>query len=75
MKKTKSIAGVLLLSTTLAGNAFAGNTGGSEIFSIFENFSNRIISFISGDDSCTTRQCQNCRPTQEGGNGDCRPTE
>jgi hypothetical protein len=74
MKKTKSIFGMLLLTTVLAGNVFAGNSASSGIYSIFESFANSVISFLIGDDGCTTRQCPNCKPTREGGGGDCRPT-
>jgi hypothetical protein len=64
MKKTKSMIGALLLSTVLAGNVFAGGTGSTGIYGIFESFTSSVISLFGGDDSCTTRQCPNCRPTQ-----------
>jgi hypothetical protein len=75
MKKTKSMFWVILLSIFLVGNVFAGETGGTGITSILENFAKTVISFINGDDGCTSRQCPNCKPTSEGGNGDCRPTD
>ncbi|MEP6903448.1 MAG: hypothetical protein ABJA66_17105 [Actinomycetota bacterium] len=72
MKKTNSIFCVIFLSVLLAGNVFASGTGSSGIYSVLENITNTVVSFIIGDDGCTTRQCPNCKPTSEG--GDCRPT-
>lgn len=76
MKKIKSFFCVMLLTTCLVGNVFASGSGGSGIFSFFESFMNAIVSFVSTDDSCPLRQCQNCRPVEEGDNDpNCRPTE
>lgn len=65
---------MLVLSTCLVGNVFAGDFAGSGIFGFFDNVVNAIVSFARADDGCPTRQCQTCKPIDQGGNGDCRPT-
>ncbi len=75
MKKRKSILGAVVLSTVLAGNVFAGDyTTGSGYFDFFGSIYNAVVSFAAGS-PCETRQCQMCRPTEKGGEGNCRPTQ
>lgn len=74
MKKMKSFLCIGLLSTILVGNVFAGDTAGGGISSFFNNIINAVISLVAADDSCETRQCQTCRPREDGGSGNCRPT-
>lgn len=76
MKKRKSILGAVMLSTVLAGNVFAGDfTTGYGVFDFFGSIYNAVVSFANPDGSCETRQCQTCRPREEGGEGNCRPTK
>ncbi len=74
MKKMKSTLCVALLSVFLAGNVFAADSFGSSFFSFFGNAVQAVVSMFSVDD-CIGKQCQNCKPKEEGGNGDCRPTQ
>jgi hypothetical protein len=73
MKKIKSILGVTLLSVTLAGNAFAGDSYGSGVISFFSGMMNAAYSLISGDDPCRPRDCQQCRPGETDNDPACRP--
>jgi len=76
MKKIKAILCAMLLSTCLVGNVFAADTTGSNgFFSFFSNAMNAVVSFFSAD-NCPPRQCQTCRPTEDGDNDPiCRPTQ
>ncbi len=74
MKKMKSVLCIALLSTILVGNVFAGDTAGSGLLGFFDNVINAVISLVAPADSCETRQCQTCRPREDGGSGNCRPT-
>lgn len=74
MKKRKSIVCAILLSTVLTGNAFAGSSsGGGEVFSFFGSIYNAVVSLMIGGGDCETRQCQTCKPADNGENN-CRPT-
>lgn len=73
MKKMKSVLCITLLSTALVGNVYAGDTAGTGFLSFFDNVINAVMSFVA-DGSCETRQCQTCRPREDGGSGNCRPT-
>ena len=73
MKKLKSFLCIALLSVFLAGNVFAADSFGSSFFSFFGNAVQAIVSML-GIDDCQGKQCQNCKPKEQGGNGDCRPT-
>ena len=75
MKNKKSIIGAMLLSTVLAGNVFAGDFTGIGVFDFFGDIYNAVVSLAGGGSPCETRQCQNCKPKEEGGNGNCRPTQ
>lgn len=72
MKKFRSVLCIALLSTVLVGNAFAGNSLTSSVFSFFDYAINAVVSLL---DDCGPRQCQNCRPTERDENGNCRPRE
>lgn len=74
MKKRKSILGAVLLSTIMAGNVFAGDFTGVGVLDFFGSIYNAVVSFASGS-PCETRQCQTCRPREEGGEGNCRPPQ
>ena len=74
MKIRKSILGAVVLSTVLAGNVFAGVSTGGGFFDFFGSIYTAVISFAGGS-PCETRQCQTCRPKEEGGEGNCRPTQ
>lgn len=75
MKKVRSLFCMLILSTCLVGNVFAGDFSGGGVFSYFNSFINVVVSFATGGDDCEGRICTNCRPQAMGGNGECRPTE
>lgn len=75
MKKIKSLFCMLVLSTCLVGNVFAGDTAGFGVFSFFDSVINAVVTYISAPDDCPPRQCQNCKPKEEGGNGNCRPND
>lgn len=72
MKKIKSILCVALLSVFLVGNVFAADTFSGSFFNFFDSAYQAVISMMRDD--CIGKQCQNCKPKEEGGNGDCRPT-
>lgn len=73
MKKIKSFFCIALLSVFLVGNVFAADSFGGGVFSFFDGVYKAVISMMR-DDDCVGKQCQNCKPKEEGGNGDCRPT-
>ncbi len=73
MKKTKSIFCTVLLSTVLVGNVFAGDFTGYGVWGFFDSVMNTVVLLIR-DGGCERRQCQTCRPIEEGGEGNCRPT-
>ncbi len=79
MKKLKLIFCVMLLSTSLAGNVFAGGfTVGSGVFSFFGDVVNTIVSvFINSGEPCEGRVCTNCKPGSggDGKSGTCRPND
>jgi hypothetical protein len=74
MKKIKSFFCVMLLSTCLVANVFAGDTGSSGFFGFFDSFVSAVSSLMSSPaDDCGPRQCTNCKPDQKDENGNCRP--
>lgn len=73
MKKMKSTLCVALLSVFLAGNVFAADSFGSGFFSFFDSAYRAVVSML-GDGDCQGKQCQNCKPKDDNGNNDCRPT-
>ena len=73
MKNKRSMIGAVLLSTVLAGNVFAGDFTGIGVFSVFGGIYDAVVALVGGS-PCEGRQCQNCKPTEEGGSGNCRPT-
>ncbi len=75
MKKIKSLFCMLVLSTCLVGNVFAGDfVAGYGVFSFFDSVINAVVSYARGADDCPTRVCTTCRPKTDGGDN-CRPTE
>lgn len=74
MKKMKSTLCVALLSVFLVGNVFAADSFGGGFFSFFGNAVQAVVSMF-GDGDCQGKQCQNCKPKEQGGNDDCRPTQ
>lgn len=72
MKKIKSLFCMLILSTCISSNAFAGDFTGNGIASFVDNFVNAIVSLVTKDDNCEGRICTNCKPQSDGG-GTCRP--
>ena len=76
MKKIKSILFVALLSVSLSGNGFAGDTTGSGgIYSFFSSVVDSVYLLLrASDDDCRPRDCQQCRPDQKDSDGNCRPT-
>lgn len=72
MKKIKSLFCIALLSIFLVGNVFAANSGGG-FFGFFESAYQAVVSMLGGGD-CEGKQCTSCKPKEEGGSGDCRPT-
>lgn len=74
MKKIKSFFCVILLSTCLVANVFAGDTGGSGFFGFFDDLMKTVVSMLrSADDDCKPRQCTNCKAEDRDENGNCRP--
>lgn len=73
MKKMKSTLCVALLSVSLAGNVFAADSFSDRFFSFFDSAYRAVVSMLDGD--CMGKQCQNCKPKEDGSNGDCRPTQ
>jgi hypothetical protein len=73
MKKIKSLMCIALLSVFLVGNVFAADSFGGGILSFFDSTVKAVVSMLGGDD-CQGKQCQTCRPKDDGSNGDCRPT-
>lgn len=74
MKKIKSFLCIALLSVFLAGNVLAADSFGSSFFSFFGNAVQAVTSMLGMDD-CQGKQCGNCKPKDDGSNGDCRPTQ
>lgn len=75
MKKLKTTACALLLSTVLVGNVFATSSSGAGAWSLLTFAVNGVASFFTGGGSCPIRQCTHCRPTEEPDeDGNCRPT-
>ena len=75
MKRLRSIFITAMLATVLVGNVFAGDSTGNGVFGFFDSIVNAVVSFASGNSVCEGRQCQTCRPREEGGEGNCRPTQ
>ncbi|MGC2234954.1 MAG: hypothetical protein WA584_02165 [Pyrinomonadaceae bacterium] len=73
MKKIKSFVCVALLSVFLTGNMFAADSVGGGFFSFFDSVMNAVVSMLRGDGDCQGKQCQTCKPKDDGSNGDCRP--
>lgn len=76
MKKLRSMILITILSTTLAGNVFAGSPVVSGLFSFFDVAISATVSLIAnrtGDGDCPVRVCGSCRPEDRDPNGDCRP--
>lgn len=76
MKKLRPMLCLALLSTVLAGNALASEVTVGGYFSFFDSIVNAFVSLsITGSDGgCEGRQCQTCKPREEGGGGNCKPT-
>lgn len=72
MKKLQSVVCIVLLSTVLVGNVFAGGSLSASVNTFFADIINAVVQLV-GTDSCPLRQCQNCRPTEGDDNGNCRP--
>lgn len=75
MKKLKPFFFTAILSTVLVGNVFAGDLTANGVCGFFDSIVNAVVSFASGSSVCEGRQCQTCRPREEGGEGNCRPTQ
>jgi hypothetical protein len=76
MKKIKAVFCMLLLSTVLVGNVFAGGFTTLGGFSFFDSVINAIVLMTRASTDCDVRICTNCKPgTVNDGNGNCRPTE
>lgn len=77
MKKLKTFAITLLLSTVLVANVFASDSaGGGGLVSFLTAAVGSVASFFGsrGSDSCPLRQCSDCRPNEgNDDNGNCRP--
>lgn len=74
MKKIKSFFCIALLSVFLAGNVSAADSFGGGFFSFFESAYEAVVSML-GDSDCQGKHCQNCKPKEEGGNGNCKPIQ
>lgn len=75
MKRKSSILGVVVLSTVLAGNVFAGNSTGGVVFDFFGSVYDAVVSVFRSS-PCEGRQCQNCKPTENVAEpGVCRPND
>jgi hypothetical protein len=76
MKKTRSLFCVALLSCLLlVGNAFASGGNNDGVLGFLSNAVGQIFSSLL-DDECPTRQCTDCRPVGEDGDGGtCRPKD
>jgi len=76
MKKIRIFGLMLVLSLSLAGNIVASGPVTAVVPGLLSLVVEQALSMLGGGDSCPLRICQNCRPNNEGddGNGDCRPT-
>lgn len=75
MKKIKALIGMLLLSTVLVGNVFAGGFTTIGVFGFFDSIIDAIVEMARSADDCPVRICTNCKPgTKDDGNGNCKPT-
>lgn len=75
MKKLKTMAGALLLSTMLVGNVFATGSSVTGVWSLLTFAMDGVASFFREGGSCPVRQCTHCRPNEEPDeDGNCRPT-
>jgi len=78
MKRLKTFAIAIALTTVLAGNIFA--TGGTVSTatlptSLLAYAVTAVLAMFGADDQCPLRQCTHCKPnTENSDNGDCRPT-
>jgi hypothetical protein len=76
MKKLRSFFFLIILSTCLVGNVFAGETAGSGVYSFFENAVNTFATLLNLADPCEGRICTTCKPgSVRGDGGTCRPTD
>lgn len=76
MKKIKALFCMLVLSTVLVGNVFAGGFTTAGVFSFFDSVLNAVVEMVRSTDECPVRICTNCKPgTTDDGNGNCRPTQ
>lgn len=74
MKKLKSVFCVAILLASLVGNTFA--TGGAvsqPALTALGTLLSAVVAFVTGDEACRPRQCQQCRPDERGDDGNCRP--
>ncbi len=65
----------MLLSTCLAGNAFASDFTTGGFFSFFDDVVKTIVSTFLDGDPCEGRTCTNCKPGTGNAEGTCRPSE
>ena len=78
MKRLKTFAIAIALTTVLAGNIFA--TGGAVSTatlptSLLTYAVTVVLAMFGADDQCPLRQCTNCKPNNGNNDGgDCRPT-
>lgn len=76
MKKIKALLCMLLLSTVLVGNVFAGGFSTAGVLSLFDSVINAVVEMVRSADDCPLRICTNCKPGEkDDGNGNCRPTQ
>lgn len=76
MKKIKALLCMLLLSTVLVGNVFAGSFTTAGVFGFFDGVINAVVEMVRSADDCPLRICTNCKPGEkDDGNGNCRPTQ
>ena len=74
MNRKRSIGLAVLLAAVLAGNTFAGDLTGGGVSNYLTDLCNVVITLLTGS-PCEGRQCQTCKPTESGGEGNCRPTQ
>ncbi len=76
MKRIKAIFCMLLLSTVLVGNVFAGSFTTAGVLGFFDSVMNAVVEMVRSADDCPLRICTNCKPGEkDDGNGNCRPTQ
>lgn len=76
MKRFRTLFLTLALTALFAGNIFAMGTvvSTSVQTSLVTYAVNAVLSLFADDDKCPLRQCTNCKPNNEDGDGDnCRP--